>query len=83
MNRIKYHGKTPAIYSNAYMWETIFKSKTACPAMGAYQIWYAHYDKKADFSDWKNFGGWTKPNIKQYQGDTTLCGASVDKNYYK
>ncbi|MDP2434537.1 MAG: hypothetical protein Q8P67_02215 [archaeon] len=33
-------------------------------------------DGVASFSDFSPFGGWTKPNIKQYQGTTSLCSAS-------
>jgi hypothetical protein len=45
-------------------------------------IWYAHYDNLPNFSDWKPFGGWQKPNIKQYKGTVTLCGVNgVDLNF--
>ena len=46
------------------------------------QVWYAHYDGKASLSDYRQIGGWSKPNIKQYKGDTTLCGVGVDLDYY-
>jgi hypothetical protein len=82
INRIKSHGKVPAIYATRYMWQSIFGSFTACPSVASQQLWYAHYDNSASFSDFQAFGGWTKPAIKQFQGDTTLCGAGVDKNYY-
>jgi hypothetical protein len=45
-------------------------------------LWYAHYDNKPDFSDFKTFGGWTSPKVKQYHGTTTECNAGVDKNWY-
>jgi hypothetical protein len=64
------------------MWQTIMGSFTACPQAASQQLWYAHYDNSPSFSDFAAFGGWTKPAIKQFQGDTTLCGAGVDKNYY-
>lgn len=82
INRIKSHGKVPAIYASRYMWQTIFGSFTACPSVASQQLWYAHYDGSPSFSDFVAFGGWSRPHIKQFQGDTTLCGASVDKNYY-
>ncbi len=81
INRIKSHGKTPGIYASRYMWQTIMGSFTACTAPGAHPLWYAHYDGSASFSDFQAFGGWTKPHMKQYQGDTTLCSAGVDKNF--
>lgn len=82
INRIKSHGKVPAIYATAYMWQTIMGGRNNCPSVASQQLWYAHYDNNPSFSDWSNFGGWTKPAIKQYAGDVTLCGAGVDKNFY-
>ncbi len=79
--RIKSHGKAPGIYASRYMWQSIMGSFTACTAPGAHPLWYAHYDNSASFSDFQAFGGWTKPHMKQYQGDTTLCSAGVDKNF--
>lgn len=63
------------------MWQSIFGSHTACTGLNSHPLWYAHYDGKQSFSDFTSFGGWSKPHMKQFQGDTTLCGAGVDKNY--
>ncbi len=63
------------------MWTSIFGTKTACPAAGAYGLWYAHYDNLPNFSDFSSFGGWSKPVMKQFAGDTTVCGLDVDKNF--
>ena len=57
-------------------------SAGSCPGLGNIPIWYAHYNGFPNFIGWRNFGGWTKPNIKQYIGDTTLCGAGVDYSWY-
>ncbi len=80
-NEIKAKGKNVGIYASKYMWQSIFGSMTACKGVGVHPLWYAHYDDKASFSDFTEFGGWTKPHMKQYVGDTTLCGAGVDKNF--
>lgn len=82
INRIKSKGKVPAVYATAYMWQSIMGSRNACPSAASQQLWYAHYDNNPSFSDFSAFGGWSKPAIKQYVGDTTLCGAGVDKNFY-
>lgn len=82
LDKVKSHGKTVGIYASSYMWQTIFGSKDACHTVSSHELWYAHYDGKESFSDFTAFGGWTKPTIKQFQGDTTLCGAGVDKNYH-
>lgn len=63
------------------MWQSIFGSKTACASVGNYNLWYAHYDNVVSFSDFSAFGGWTKPAMKQFAGDVTVCGLDVDKNY--
>lgn len=81
VNRIKHHGKGVGIYASKYMWQTIMGSATACAGVGSEELWYAHYDGSPSFSDFTAFGGWKKPSVKQFQGDVTLCGAGVDKNY--
>ena len=79
---IQSHGKTPGIYASHSMWESIMGSASACTGLSSHPLWYAHYDKNPSFSDYSKFGGWTKPYMKQYIGDTTLCGAGVDYNYH-
>ena len=64
------------------MWESIMGSAQSCTGLSGVTLWYAHYDNSPSFSDFKAFGGWTHPKIKQYKGDTTACGFGVDLNYY-
>ena len=79
---MKDNGKVPGIYASYYMWESIMGTAKSCPDVAGTQLWYAHYDNKQTFSDYAPFGGWTKPAIKQYKGDTTLCSFGVDLDYY-
>ena len=81
ITRVKSKGKGVGIYSSTFMWTSIFGNKSACPSVADSPIWYAHYDKSPSFSDFTSFGGWTKPAIKQFEGDTTVCGLDVDRNY--
>jgi len=49
----------------------------------SWPLWYPRYQKPADpsMSDWRPYGGFLKPNIKQYAGTTTICETgSVDLN---
>ncbi|EAR88281.1 glycosyl hydrolase family 25 protein (macronuclear) [Tetrahymena thermophila SB210] len=80
----KSHGKLVGIYSSQYQWTSIFGAAGNCAYFTNLPIWYAHYDNSPSFSDWSkySFGGWTKPAIKQYIGDTTMCGLDVDMDYY-
>ena len=41
-------------------------------------LWYAHYDNNPSFSDYTEFGCWSKPNIKQYAGDKYVCSFDWD-----
>ena len=67
------------IYSNWVQWNDIMCGWTGAKS---HQLWYPHYDNLAAFSDFQAFGGWTKPNIKQYVGDTTACSVAIDKDFY-
>jgi len=73
-------GLNAGIYSSDGEWgQTV---GTDCTALSDYPLWYAHYDGDASFDDtWAyEFGGWTKPAIKQYQ-DTGPC-VNVDSDWY-
>jgi hypothetical protein len=63
-----------------YMWSSIPGS--GCTSAAKYPLWYAHYDFKQTFSDFVPFGGWTKPNVKQYSDRGSACGVSADLNWY-
>jgi len=67
------------LYTSQSQWDPITGGWTGASSL---DLWYAHYDNKQSFSDFKPFGGWTKPAIKQYKGDTTLCSSGVDLNWY-
>lgn len=72
-------GATIGIYTSKSQWTPITGNTSK---FSKFDLWYAHYDNSASFSDFSAFGGWNKPAIKQYVGDTSLCGVSIDKNFY-
>jgi len=67
------------VYTGKSQWEPIMGSWSGGSSRG---LWYAHYDNVANFNDFVPFGGWSKPAIKQFQGDVTVCGVGVDRNWY-
>eukprot|EP01120_Amphizonella_sp_Union-15-10_P009730 TRINITY_DN3752_c0_g1_i3.p1 TRINITY_DN3752_c0_g1~~TRINITY_DN3752_c0_g1_i3.p1 ORF type:complete len:210 (-),score=27.08 TRINITY_DN3752_c0_g1_i3:18-647(-) len=73
-------GVNIGIYSSSYEWQQTVGSASAWSSL---PLWYAHYDGNPSFSDsWAyQFGGWTKPAIKQYD-DHGPCGVDVDVDYY-
>ncbi|KAL5477263.1 hypothetical protein EMCRGX_G024032 [Ephydatia muelleri] len=72
--------KCVGVYSSESQWSEIFGDSFT--GGSSRPLWYAHYDNSASFSDFKPFAGWSKPAMKQYVGDATVCGADVDKNWY-
>jgi GH25 family lysozyme M1 (1,4-beta-N-acetylmuramidase) len=69
------------IYSSAYMWESIMGGCTVGADNGI-PLWYAHYDYTRSFGDFSPFGGWTKPNAKQYNDAVGICGINADADWY-
>ncbi|XP_065831623.1 probable GH family 25 lysozyme 2 [Oscarella lobularis] len=72
--------KATGVYTSQYQWGEImgndYTEGHSAP------LWYPHYDNNPSFSDFEPFGGWSKPAIKQYDGNAFVCGAGIDKNYY-
>lgn len=79
VNEAKNLGVNFGFYTSESQWSPITGGTSD---FGSYQLWYAHYDGNPSFGDFKPFGGWSKPAIKQYKGDTTLCSSGVDLNFY-
>lgn len=72
------------VYSSYYQWEDLFglDFKLASNVTAAMPMWYAHYDKSPSCGDFKAFGGWAKPTLKQYNGDILGCnGVDHDISY--
>jgi hypothetical protein len=82
INAIKAQGKLAGVYTSAYHWSSIFGSSSACASVGSTPLWYAHYDHVPEFSDFKPFGGWSQPKMKQFASGVPLCNADIDKNWY-
>lgn len=83
INELKAKNKKVGIYASRYMWGSIFGSYDTCgQASVNIPLWYAHYDNVPSFSDFIAFAGWKTPSFKQYLGTSSLCGASVDRNWH-
>lgn len=84
VDEIQARGRSVGIYASHYMWLQILGAVDKCNIFTTIPIWYAHYDKVQSFDDWQTnkFGGWTVPTLKQYAGDSPICGFKVDLSYY-
>eukprot|EP00047_Mylnosiga_fluctuans_P014056 m.35031 g.35031 ORF g.35031 m.35031 type:complete len:233 (+) comp5289_c0_seq1:940-1638(+) len=72
-------GVVVGVYTSESQWSPIMGDYSGGSAL---PLWYAHYDGSPSFSDFRAFGGWTHPAIKQFQGTTSKCGAGIDLNWY-
>ena len=78
-------GVSCGVYSNSVQWQSLFggvqyQYGTNLP------LWYPRYptSQSPTFSDFVQFGGWTRPVMKQYAGSVTqsgTCGVSLDLDY--
>jgi len=78
-NTLSSLGVRYGVYANWNSWAEIAGTWSG---LSSVPIWYPHYDGLKSFSDFKPFGGWTKPSIKQYMGDKTECGVGIDMSFY-
>lgn len=68
------------IYTADWWWESHTDGWEGCSDL---PLWDAHYDG-VQALDGGAYGGWTKPAMKQYAGDTTLAGVpNADLDYYE
>ena len=74
-------GVTLGVYTSASQWGPITGN---AKVLGELPLWYPHYESPPNpsYSDFKPFGAWSKPAIKQFQGSHTLCSCGVDSNVY-
>ncbi|GIQ80663.1 glycoside hydrolase, family 25 [Kipferlia bialata] len=69
------------IYTSSSQWSAI-TGGTTDSFFANLQLWYCHYDNNASFSDFKAFGPWSKPAMKQYTGTTSKCSTQIDNDCY-
>jgi len=77
-------GASVGIYTSKSQWTSIMGSSFS--GGSSLPLWYSHYDNIRAFSDWAkssigNYGGWSQPTVKQYQGDQSICGCNTDFNW--
>lgn len=77
----KKRGVSLGVYTSSSQWSPIMGGTSQFSNL---PLWYAHWDFTFSpcTSDFKSFGGWSKPAMKQYAGDQSFCSAGYDKNCY-
>ena len=67
------------VYTSLNNWSTIMGSDYIKGSR--FPLWYARYDGKTSFGDFKQFGGWQNPTIKQFAPNRHSCGTVFDVNW--
>lgn len=67
------------IYTSKSHWISIMNNITKFSLDSP--LWYPHYDNNKSFNDFRAFGGWRQPLVKQFIGDVKECGVILDRNF--
>jgi hypothetical protein len=75
-------GSLPAgIYTGRWWWPTATGNSSRFAGL---PLWHAEYlrspDLLPDLESFQPYGGWVRPAMWQFQGTTTVCGVTVDRN---
>ncbi|EPB77547.1 hypothetical protein ANCCEY_03389 [Ancylostoma ceylanicum] len=82
---IQQYGLSIGIYTNVYDWNQITGGASINNAM----LWYWNVygagptnESPANFNDFRSFGGWTAPSVKQFGQVESVCGVTVNRDIY-
>ncbi|KIH52357.1 hypothetical protein ANCDUO_17542 [Ancylostoma duodenale] len=70
------------IYTNEFEWNQITGGAEASNIMLWYWNAYGYGPTKespANFDDFRPFGGWTSPSVKQFGQAESICGVNVNR----
>ena len=80
IDQVKKRGVSVGVYTSYHNWEYIVGINWE--GIKEVPLWYAHWDRVMSFDDFKPFGGWTKPVMKQFASDGIICGTNIDQDFY-
>lgn len=80
VNEFKSHTVPVGIFTDALFWKAEIGD---CQKLSSEKLyWFPEEPNgKANFDDFKAFGGWTKPEIKFYDSDKVACGTQFGLSY--
>ncbi|KHJ80973.1 hypothetical protein OESDEN_19346 [Oesophagostomum dentatum] len=85
LSRASQYGLSIGIYTSVYDWNQITGGATINNAM----LWYWNVygsgtanESPATYDDFRAFGGWTTPMVKQFAQVETVCGVTVNRDVY-
>ncbi|WKX95978.1 hypothetical protein Q1695_012438 [Nippostrongylus brasiliensis] len=85
LSRASQYGLSVGIYTNSYEWSQITGGATITNA----QLWYWNTngagvanESPANYNDFRSFGGWSSPSVKQFAQVESVCGLTVNRDIY-
>eukprot|EP01022_Parablepharisma_sp_SALTPOND_P004506 TRINITY_DN120406_c0_g1_i1.p9 TRINITY_DN120406_c0_g1~~TRINITY_DN120406_c0_g1_i1.p9 ORF type:complete len:258 (+),score=29.66 TRINITY_DN120406_c0_g1_i1:6970-7743(+) len=76
LNGFSKAGLKVGILGSKFQWEEFFGPGYS--GGSKYDLMYESLNKKADFNDFKPFGGWRKPAAKHFQSGALLCSLKME-----
>ncbi|GIQ84655.1 hypothetical protein KIPB_006191 [Kipferlia bialata] len=74
-------GANFGIQTSKSMWKRITGDNRDA-FFGGLRLWYVDWTGNGDMSDFKRFGPWYQPSLKQYQGNVGMCFTHVNYDSY-
>ncbi|KAL6733471.1 hypothetical protein Aduo_004116 [Ancylostoma duodenale] len=81
LSRASQYGLSIGVYTSANDWSEITGNATISNAM----LWYWNtysLESPANFDDFRPFGGWTAPSVKQFGRVEMVCGVPANRDFY-
>jgi len=87
VNRASSYGIAVGIYTNWYDWQQITGAYTGFQTSARLWYWNAYgqgpdAEAVATFDDYRMFGGWNAPAVKQFALNESLCGLTLNRDVY-
>uniref|UniRef100_A0A914Z657 Lysozyme n=1 Tax=Panagrolaimus superbus TaxID=310955 RepID=A0A914Z657_9BILA len=86
VSRANSNGISAGIYTNWYDWQQITGAYTGFQSS---RLWYwnalgqgPNAESAATFDDYRPFGGWNSPAVKQFALNEALCGLTLNRDVY-
>ncbi|EPB77541.1 hypothetical protein ANCCEY_03383 [Ancylostoma ceylanicum] len=87
ISRASQYGVNVGIYTNQYDWNQITNGASGSP--NGLMLWYwsvngsgTSGETAANFNDFRAFGYWNAPNVKQFAQVESVCGYTVNRDVY-
>jgi len=72
LDQVTKGGRKVGVYTNWHEWDVTVGREW--DGASAHPLWFAYWDHDPSFNNFRQFGGWKKPDAKQYESEGKVCG---------